>query len=86
MFSQHHISKYEKSWAVFHPFTALKIKKELTIAMKVYAEVRSSKLLDTLENGGKLDAFRHTYTMAYLSRKIKSSKRLTNRTCIFERD
>jgi hypothetical protein len=28
------------------------------------------KLLDTLENGGKLDAFRHVYTMAYLSRYI----------------
>lgn len=73
-FAQHHISKYEKKWALFHPFTALKIKRKLPDAMKVYARVKLSKELDTLENGGKLDAFRHVYVMAYLARTIKVLK------------
>lgn len=72
--SQHHISKYEKKWAAFHPFAALKIRNQLPHAMMVYAKVKQSKVLDTLESGGKLDAFRHVYTMAYLSRTIASSK------------
>lgn len=73
-FTQHQISKYEKMWAVAHPIAAFKIKKKLPHAMSIYHEVRKSKILDTLENGGKLDAFRHTYTMAFLSKSIKVSK------------
>lgn len=72
--AQHHISKYEYRWALWHPFAALKIKKQLPKAMLIYKEVKQQKLLDTFENGGKLDAFRHTYTMAYLSRTIKVKK------------
>jgi hypothetical protein len=74
IFSQHHISKYEKCWAVFHPVVALKIKKQLPLAMEMYHSVKKSRLLDTLESGGKLDAFRHTYTMAFLARSIKTKK------------
>jgi hypothetical protein len=72
--AQHHISKYEYRWAIWHPFAALKIKKQLPKAMLVYKAVKQQKLLDTLENGGKLDAFRHAYTMAYLARSIKVKK------------
>ena len=72
--SQHEISKYEYRWAFFHPFAAKKIQKHLNEAMNVYQSVKSSKLLDTVESGGTLDAFRHTYTMAYLSRFVKISK------------
>lgn len=72
--SQHDISKYEIRWAFFHPIASLKIKKHLPEAMTVYKEIKSSKQLDTLESGGKLDAFRHTFTMAYLSRFIKTKK------------
>lgn len=74
LFSQHYISKYERCWAVFHPFVALKIKKQLPVAMEMYHSVKKSKVLDTLESGGKLDAFRHTYTMAFLARRIKTKK------------
>lgn len=74
LFAQHHISKYEKCWAVFHPFAALKIKKQLPVAMEVYKSIKRSRLLDTLESGGKLDAFRHTYTMAFLARSLKTKK------------
>lgn len=73
-FSQHHLSGYEKRWAISHPFTTLKIKKKLPEAMKVYTEVKRSGVLDTLESGGKLDAFRHVYTMAYLARTMNTAK------------
>jgi hypothetical protein len=73
-FSQHHISRYEYRWAVFHPFTALKIKKQLPKARLIYTSMKKEKLLDTIESGGKLDAFRHTYTMAYFARTIKVKK------------
>lgn len=72
--SQHHISKYEKRWALWHPFSAVKIKKHLPEAMAIYKEVKTSKQLDTLESGGKLDAFRHSYSMAYLCRYVKVEK------------
>jgi len=42
--------------------------------MEVYHSVKKTRLLDTLESGGKLDAFRHTYTMAFLARSIKTKK------------
>lgn len=74
VFAQHHISSYEFKWALFHPFAAIKIKRQLPKAMLVYAEIRDARLLDTLANGGKLDAFRHSYTMAYLARKSKVKK------------
>ncbi len=73
-FSQHEISKYEYRWAFFHPFAAKKIQNHLKEAMAIYHSVKSSKLLDTVESGGTLDAFRHAYTMAYLSRYVKINK------------
>lgn len=73
-YSQHNISKYEYRWAFWHPIAALKIKRNLPEAMLVYKSVKSQKRLDTLEFGGKLDAFRHTYVMAYLCRYVKVKK------------
>ena len=75
VFSQaHHISKYEKSWALAHPFTALKVNSRLKQAMIVYHKVKDSKLLDGFESGGTLDAFRHSFTMAYLAQSINPKK------------
>lgn len=73
-FSQHEISKYEYRWAFFHPFAAKKIQTHLKEVMAIYHSVKSSKLLDTVESGGTLDAFRHSFTMAYLSRYVKINK------------
>lgn len=73
-FSQHEISKYEYRWAFFHPFAAKKIQNHLKEVMAIYHSVKSSKLLDTVESGGTLDAFRHSFTMAYLSRYVKINK------------
>ena len=74
LLGQHSISKYERCWAIVHPFAALKIKKQLPKAMLIYKEIEQIKLLDTLAYGGKLDAFRHTYVMAYIARSIKVKK------------
>lgn len=70
----HHLSKYEKHWAIWHPFAAVKVKKHQAEMYAVYKEVKQQHLLDTFENGGKLDAFRHTFAMAYFSKYVKASK------------
>lgn len=72
--AQHQISKYEYRWAVFHSIAAKKVQRHLIEAMDVYQEVKKSKQLDGFESGGSLDAFRHTFTMAYLSRFVKTKK------------
>lgn len=72
--AQHNISKYEFRWALMHPIAALKIKHQLPQAMLVYKEVKERRVLDTLEYGGKLDAFRHAYVMAYLAQHIAVKK------------
>ncbi|MHB8261124.1 MAG: DUF6973 domain-containing protein [Bacteroidia bacterium] len=70
----HSLSKYEKRWAIGHPFAALKIRKHQREMYAVYTQVKQQKLLDTLENGGKLDAFRHTFAMAYFSKFVGVKK------------
>ncbi len=72
--TQHEISKYEYRWAFFHPFAALKVKNHLKEAMSIYSCVKTSHILDNEESGGTLDAFRHSFTMAYLSRYVKIKK------------
>jgi hypothetical protein len=74
LFSQHDVGKYEIRWAFFHPFAAVKVKSRLKKAMLVYHEVKDSKQLDGFKSGGTLDAFRHSFTMAYLAQKIKPRK------------
>ena len=73
-FAQQISSKYEFLWAIRHPVAAFKIKKQLPLIFHHYELVKRSKLLDTLGNGGKLDAFRHVYFMAYLINYVKEEK------------
>jgi len=68
------ISSYEKRWALAHPFAALKVKKIHKKCMPLYLQVKKARLLDTLINGGKLDAFRHSFFMAAFAQKIKAKK------------
>jgi hypothetical protein len=72
--SFHNLSKHEKHWAIWHPFASIKIKNHQAEMYAVYKEVKQQKLLDTFENGGKLDAFRHTFAMAYFSKFVKTKK------------
>lgn len=73
-FAQQPLSSYEFRWACFHPFAALKIKKQLPQALAVYGEVKKAGLPDAYNSGGRLDAFRHVYTMAFLARDIRAAK------------
>jgi hypothetical protein len=73
-FAQQPVSRYEFRWAVLHPVAALKIKKQLPKALATYNIMKKSGLPDTYNSGGKLDAFRHVYTMAFLARSIKPRK------------
>jgi hypothetical protein len=69
-----HLSRAEKVWAVSHPFAALKIRK---IQKQITALYKPSELLtqlDSFSNGGKLDAFRHTFYMSAFAQKIKVKK------------
>lgn len=70
----HKLSKYEKRWAIVHPFAAIKMKKHQTEMYRVYAQVKKQNVLDAYENGGKLDAFRHMFAMAYFSKYISVKK------------
>lgn len=68
------LSSYEKTWACFHPIAAIKIKGIAKKIMPIYIENTKSDVLDSFENGGKLDAFRHTFFMAAFAQKIKAKK------------
>ena len=67
-------NKFEKKWAFWHPFAALKIKKIYKKAMPFYQDAFIKTELDVFESGGKLDAFRHIFFMAAFSQKIKIKK------------
>lgn len=68
------LSKYERRWAMAHPITAIKVKIRVKKSQLVYNEMKKQAIPDAYESGGKLDAFRHVYTMAYLSQKISVKK------------
>ena len=64
------LSKFERIWVIKHPFIA---KRTFQITKNVLVECRKDqimKALDTLANGGKLDAFRHIFWMATVSQSI----------------
>jgi len=70
------LSRPEKCWVYFHPFVA---KKAFLTTRQVRADVDSVKrsgIIGTDQNGGKLDAFRHSYWMLSLSLSIGSRKAL----------
>lgn len=68
------LSKYEKRWALAHPFASIKVKKYTKQCRSIVAEISKTGVLDTFNNGGKIDAFRHTYTMAVLAQHLKVKK------------
>jgi hypothetical protein len=64
----------EKKWVRNHPIAALKIKKETNVTRQIVQQLKNSGELDTLSNGGKLDAFRHAYWMAKIAKRIGAKK------------
>ena len=73
-YASFHASCPEKRWALFHPFAARKIYKAAIAARDGVIKVKNDSLLDSRNNGGMLDAFRHTYWMALSSQKVKEKK------------
>jgi hypothetical protein len=70
------LSRPEKCWTFTHPLIA---KKAFTITKTVLADVDSLKKTGTFGtdlNGGKLDALKHSYWMAYLTVEIGRKKAL----------
>lgn len=72
-FSQHK-GKYQYLWAIFHPIAAIKVNHIYKKNYPLYLQIKTNAILDTLENGGKLDAFRHTFFMACFAQKVKPKK------------
>lgn len=71
------LSSAEKKWVLKNLFVANKAKE---ITQKVLIEVNKTmqeNVLDTIINGGKIDAFRHGYWMALLTQKIGKKKALS---------
>ncbi len=61
-------------WGLIHPVSAIKVKKISKSVIVIY-NLKELKLeLDSFENGGKLDAFRHAFFMAAFAQKINLSK------------
>ncbi|GIV29188.1 MAG: hypothetical protein KatS3mg028_0254 [Bacteroidia bacterium] len=69
-----HKGKYQYRWAFFHPIAAIKVKHVYKKNLPIYQQVKQQKTLDTIENGGKLDAFRHAFFMACFAQKIHPKK------------
>jgi hypothetical protein len=69
-----HLSKFEKRWAIWHPIAALKIKHIGKACYKIYNSHQLKNELDSFENGGKLDAFRHLFFMAAFAQKVNAKK------------
>jgi hypothetical protein len=65
------ISCAEKRWVLFHPFIAKKVMIISDKARKISSEMLSDKDLDGDGNGGQVDAFRHSFWMASLSKEVR---------------
>ena len=75
--SYKNVSKAEKSWTIFHPFKAKRaflISKE---AEKTKDSIAYLGIIGKDNNGGQLDAFKHSFWMASLTQKIGKNAALT---------
>lgn len=63
-------------WVVLHPFIASKTRKLTNEAVSVSNEMKKDSALDGDASGGQVDAFRHGYWMALLSKNICWKKAL----------
>ena len=64
----------EIKWAIFHPVSAIKVKKIYRKANAIYTDATIRQQLDNYSSGGKLDAFRHVFYMAAFAQKVKTKK------------
>ena len=66
--------KYERRWALWHPFSALKVKRVTVRCNALVMRINLKSELDSFSNGGLLDAYRHGFYMAAYTQKIKVPK------------
>ncbi|MBL0103056.1 MAG: hypothetical protein IPP51_04470 [Bacteroidetes bacterium] len=75
--SAQRFSRPEKWWALTHPFVACKALKLSRLALAESKKMETDSLLDQDPLGGQVDAFRHAYWMALLSRHMSAKKALS---------
>jgi hypothetical protein len=68
------LSRPEKIWVFAHPFVAKKAMLASKHVLVVTDSISKLGIIGNDNNGGKLDAFKHSYWMVYLSFKIGSRK------------
>lgn len=68
------LQRPEKIWIYGHPFSAVKAFKTSSRAVELTQKIKEEHLLDQRENGGQLDAFRHSLWMALLTKQIGPRK------------
>jgi hypothetical protein len=68
------LSAAELRWAVWHPFSAVKVRKISRQCDRIYLVDENRKKLDDFPGGGKLDAYRHVFYMAAFAQKIRVKK------------
>ena len=64
------LSKPERTWVVFHAFKAKRAYQISLEAERVKDSLKVANVIGTDNNGGKLDAFKHSYWMARLTQGI----------------
>lgn len=64
------LSSPEKWWVIWHPFKAKKALAVSLNALEVTDSIKKTGLIGNDINGGRLDAFKHTYWMVILSDNI----------------
>ncbi len=68
------LSRPEKWWVMMHPFIAKKASEAAKKARIAAKKQKQNPALDSLYNGGRIDAFKHAYWMALMVREMKSKK------------
>lgn len=64
------LSSPEKWWVIWHPFKARTAFISSMRTLEITDSIKSTKMIGSDLNGGKLDAFKHAYWMADLSKQI----------------
>ncbi len=71
------LSSPEKCWVVFHPFKAKKAYQVSKEVLKITDSIRNQNSIGKDINGGKLDAFKHSFWIARLSEQIGKKSALS---------
>ena len=64
------LSKPEKTWVIFHPFKAKKAYSISNTIDQITDSISNTGIIGNDNNGGRLDAFKHSFWMARLTQGI----------------